>query len=196
MAPRVPPPPPAGVPKLVILDRDGVVNEDSDAFIKSPEEWHPLPGSLRAIARMNQAGIRVALATNQSGIARGLYDLPTMHAIHRRMQSELAIEGGRIEAIFFCPHGPESECDCRKPRSGMVRMALERAEVPATLAVLVGDSLRDLVAAREAGVRGALVRTGGGAAVEEDAVAEGLTPGGVHDDLAAFVDTLALSPRD
>ena len=105
--------------QIVILDRDGVINEDSSAFIKSPAEWRPIPGSLEAIARLNRAGYQVVVATNQSGVGRGLFDIRTLTAIHQRMRQALAAVGGRIDAIFFCPHAPEAECACRKPAPGL-----------------------------------------------------------------------------
>jgi len=148
--------------KLVILDRDGVVNHDSDAYIKSPEEWRPIPGSIEAIARLSKAGLRVAIATNQSAIARGLIEPSTLAAIHSRMQRAVQDAGGRIDAVFFCPHGPDDGCDCRKPRPGMVLEILRRFRVDPADALLAGDSLRDLQAANAAGVRAALVLTGNG----------------------------------
>ena len=114
--------------KLVILDRDGVINFDSDQYIKSPEEWKPIPGSLEAIARLNQAGYRVVVATNQSGIGRGLFDMDTLNAIHDKMHKALAPAGGRIDAIFFCPHTADSNCDCRKPKPGMFERDRRRAQ--------------------------------------------------------------------
>ena len=116
--------------KLVILDRDGVINHDSDAYIKTPDEWRPIPGSIEAIARLSKAGLRVAVATNQSAIARGLLEPPTLAAIHSRMQRAVQDAGGRIDAVFFCPHGPDDGCDCRKPRPGMVLEILRRDRVP------------------------------------------------------------------
>ncbi len=116
--------------KLVLLDRDGVINHDSDAFIKSPDEWRPLPGSLEAIAELCKAGYRIAVVTNQSGIARGLFDLATLARIHDSMMAAVQAAGGRIDAIFFCPHGPDSSCDCRKPRSGLFLEALSRFGTP------------------------------------------------------------------
>jgi len=148
--------------KLVILDRDGVINHDSDEFIKSPEEWKPIPGSLEAIARLNQAGYRVVVATNQSGIGRGLLDMGTLNAIHEKLNKALAPLGGRIDAFFFCPHSADAGCGCRKPATGMFeeisrRLNTELADVPA-----IGDSLRDLQAAAAAGSRPILVLTGKG----------------------------------
>jgi D-glycero-D-manno-heptose 1,7-bisphosphate phosphatase len=108
--------------KLIVLDRDGVINRDSDQFIKSPDEWRPIPGSLEAIARLNHAGYRVVVATNQSGIGRGLFDMATLNAIHEKMHRALALAGGRLDAVFYCPHSGDSECDCRKPKPGMLRV--------------------------------------------------------------------------
>lgn len=148
--------------KLIVLDRDGVINHDSDAYIKSPDEWRPLPGSPEAIARLCKAGFRVVVATNQSGVARGLFDLATLAAIHDKMHAAVAQAGGRIDAIFFCPHGPDAGCQCRKPRPGLFHEALERFGVPGSEVWAVGDQARDLQAAAEAGCRPVLVLTGKG----------------------------------
>jgi D-glycero-D-manno-heptose 1,7-bisphosphate phosphatase len=148
--------------KLIILDRDGVINHDSDAYIKSPEEWRPIPGSLEAIARLTKAGYRIVVATNQSGVARGLFDLETLGAIHARMHQAVAEAGGRIDAIFFCPHGPDSGCACRKPKPGMLIEILRRFGADASEVTTVGDSLRDLQAAVAAGCKPVLVLTGKG----------------------------------
>ncbi len=148
--------------KLVVLDRDGVINYDSDHYIKSPDEWRPIPGSLEAIARLNHAGFRVVVATNQSGIGRGLFDMATLNAIHEKMHRSLAQVGGRIDAIFFCPHTADSDCDCRKPRSGLLQEAARRFNVDMTTVPCVGDSQRDLVAAEEVGAQPMLVLTGKG----------------------------------
>lgn len=150
--------------KLVILDRDGVINFDSPQHIKSPDEWIPIPGSLEAIALLNQSGFRVVLATNQSGISRGLFDMATLNAIHDKMHRALGQFGGRIDALFYCPHSSESNCNCRKPKSGMIeeisrRFAIDLAGVPS-----VGDSLRDLQASATYGAQPILVRTGKGEA--------------------------------
>ncbi len=148
--------------KLIILDRDGVINFDSDQFIKSPEEWKPIPGSLEAIARLNQAGYRVVLATNQSGIGRGLFDMATLNAIHDKMHKALALVGGRIDALFFCPHAADSKCDCRKPKPGMFEEISRRFNQDLTGVPAIGDSLRDLQAAVAQGAQPILVRTGKG----------------------------------
>ncbi len=148
--------------KLVILDRDGVINHDSANFIKNPNEWVPLLGSLEAIALLNQHGFRVALATNQSGIARGLFDMVTLNAIHDKMHRALAQVGGRIDALFYCPHAADDQCKCRKPKTQMIedigrRFSVDLKDVPA-----VGDALRDLQAYEGAGCQPILVRTGKG----------------------------------
>ncbi len=137
--------------KLIILDRDGVINQDSDAFVKSPDEWIPIPGSLEAIGRLSHAGWRVVVASNQSGIARGLFSMETLGAIHTRMRQAVAEAGGRIDAIFFCPHGPDEACACRKPLPGMLYDIAHRMDVHLDGVPLVGDSLRDLQAAAAAG---------------------------------------------
>jgi D-glycero-D-manno-heptose 1,7-bisphosphate phosphatase len=148
--------------KLVILDRDGVINFDSDQFIKNPQEWKPIPGSLEAIAQLNQAGFRVVVASNQSGIGRGLFDMAMLNAIHAKMHKLAALAGGRIDAVFFCPHPADSRCQCRKPKTGLfldiaARLHLDLKDVPA-----VGDALRDIQAALKAGARPMLVKTGKG----------------------------------
>jgi D-glycero-D-manno-heptose 1,7-bisphosphate phosphatase len=148
--------------KLAILDRDGVINYDSKQYIKSPEEWKPIPGSLAAIARLNQQGYRVVVATNQSGIGRGLFEMDTLNAIHDKMLKATAQAGGRIDAVFFCPHTNADQCDCRKPEPGMLREIGKRyntdlADVPA-----IGDSLRDIQVAAAVGAQPMLVLTGNG----------------------------------
>lgn len=174
--------------QLIILDRDGVINQDSDAFIKSPEEWIPIPGSLEAISRLHQAGYHIVIATNQSGIARGLLDMETLNRIHDKMQRELVQIGGRIDAIFFCPHGPEDACDCRKPKPGLFNQIQQRLNVSLQDVYAVGDSLRDLQAAQQAGAMPVLVRTGKGERTL--AAGEGLAGVPVFANLALFVDHL------
>ncbi len=174
--------------RLIILDRDGVINEDSDAFIKSPDEWRPLSSSLEAIARLTQAHFQIVVITNQSGIARGLFDLSTLQQIHARMHRELATLGGRIDAIYYCPHGPDDECICRKPKAGMFRDLAKRLKIDLTDVPAVGDSLRDLQAARSVNARPILVRTGKGARTEQSG--EGVDGCEVYDDLAGVVDHL------
>jgi D-glycero-D-manno-heptose 1,7-bisphosphate phosphatase len=175
--------------KLVVLDRDGTINHDSDQFIKSPAEWKPIKGSLEAIARLTQAGFRVVIATNQSGLARGLFDMAALNAIHDALQRAVHQAGGRIDAIFFCPHADESGCECRKPRPGMLLEIGKRLNVPLESVPMVGDSLRDLQAAAAAGARPVLVLTGKG---KKTRAAGELPPGTeVHADLAAFAAQLA-----
>lgn len=148
--------------KLVILDRDGVVNYDSESYIKAPEEWRPIPGSLEAIAKLNQAGYHVVLATNQSGVGRGLFEVSTLNAIHDKMHRALAQIGGRIDAIFFCPHAQEANCECRKPKAGLLDEIARRFNVDLKDVPNIGDSLRDLQAAAAVGAAPMLVLTGKG----------------------------------
>ena len=175
--------------KLVILDRDGTINEDSDQYIKSPSEWRPIEGSLDAIARLTQAGYRLVVATNQSGIARGLFDTSTLIAIHDRLQQAAAQAGGRIDAFFFCPHAADSACECRKPRPGMLLEIARHFNVSLADVYMVGDAQRDLEAAAAAGARPVLVLTGKGQKTKSDGK---LPPGTeVFPDLAAFARHLA-----
>ena len=148
--------------KLVILDRDGVINFDSDQFIKSPEDWKPIPGSLEAIARLNQAGYRVVVATNQSGIGRGLFDMAMLNSIHDKLYRSLSQVGGRIDALFYCPHSAELNCQCRKPRPGMFEDISRRFNTPLLGVPSIGDSLRDLKASEAVGALPMLVKTGKG----------------------------------
>jgi D-glycero-D-manno-heptose 1,7-bisphosphate phosphatase len=172
--------------KLIILDRDGVINHDSDAFIKSPEEWVPIPGSLEAIARLNQAGYRVVVATNQSGIARGLFDMVKLNAIHQKLHTAAQLAGADIDAVFFCPHAADDNCDCRKPKPGMLRNIAQRYDVSLKGMPNVGDSLRDLQAGFSLGCVPYLVLTGKG---EKTRAKGGLPPGTlVFPNLAAVVD--------
>ena len=172
--------------KLIILDRDGVINHDSDAYIRSPEEWRPLPGSLEAIARLCRCGYRIVIATNQSGVARGLFDLAALGAIHATMQQAVASAGGRIDAIFYCPHTADSDCACRKPKPGMFKRISETLNADLKGVPAIGDSLRDLQACAAVGCLPILVRTGKG----EKTRAEGNLPAGTLEftDLATAVD--------
>jgi D-glycero-D-manno-heptose 1,7-bisphosphate phosphatase len=174
--------------KLVVLDRDGTINVDSDQYIKSPAEWKPIKGSLEAIARLTQAGWHVVVATNQSGIGRGLFDMATLNAIHDSMHRAVHQAGGRIEAVFFCPHADASNCECRKPKPGMLLEIAKRMNVGLEGVPMVGDSLRDLQAASAAGARPVLVLTGKGKKTRD---AGGLPAGTVVvADLAAFAAQL------
>lgn len=174
--------------KLIILDRDGVINFDSDSFIRSPEEWKPIPGSLEAIARLNHEGYRVVLASNQSGVGRGLFDMATLNAIHSKMHKGLMSVGGRIDAVFLCTHPADSNCECRKPRTGLFSQISERFHMDLAGTPAIGDSLRDLQAAAEAGAAPKLVLTGKGRKTQT----AGDLPAGteVFDDLAQAVDAL------
>jgi D-glycero-D-manno-heptose 1,7-bisphosphate phosphatase len=160
--------------KLAVLDRDGVVNYDSPAFIKSPEEWRPIPGSLEAIARLNQAGYHVVIATNQSGVGRGLFEMATLNAIHDKMHRALAEVGGRIDAVFFCPHAQEIGCNCRKPRAGLLDEIARRFNVTLEGVPVIGDARRDLEAAVAVRARPVLVLTGKGQKTRREG---GLPPG-------------------
>ena len=176
--------------KLIILDRDGVINEDSDEFIKTVDEWRPLPGSIDAIARLTMNDYRVVVATNQSGIARGLFSIDTLMRIHDKMHHLVNEAGGAIEAVFFCPHGPDDGCECRKPKAGMFRDIETRLRVDLTEVPAVGDSLRDLQAAEIVGARPILVRTGKGmSTLATIGHRSGLE---VYDNLAAVVNILLL----
>ena len=148
--------------KLVILDRDGVINFDSDAYIKSPDEWKPIPGSLDAIARLTQAGYQVAVATNQSGVGRGLFEMATLNAIHDKMHRAVGLAGGRISAVFYCPHAMEANCRCRKPKSGLYEDIGQRFNTGLKDIPCIGDSQRDLEAAAAVGGQPMLVLTGKG----------------------------------
>ncbi|MDR2093118.1 MAG: D-glycero-beta-D-manno-heptose 1,7-bisphosphate 7-phosphatase [Azoarcus sp.] len=174
--------------KLIILDRDGVINHDSEQFIKSPEEWRPIPGALEAIALLNRWGWRVVVATNQSGVGRGLFDMDTLNAIHDKMIKTLAQCGGRLDAIFFCPHPADSTCNCRKPKPGMLLEIGERFNVDLAGVPVVGDSLRDLQAGIAVGGQPYLVLTGKGEKTRQDPQ---LPPSTVtFDDLAAVATHL------
>ena len=174
--------------KLVILDRDGVINLDSDAYIKSPREWKPIPGSLEAIARLTQSGHHVVVATNQAGIGRGLFEMATLNAIHDTMHRAVGLAGGRIDAVFYCPHAQEADCSCRKPRPGLFEEIGRRFGIGLTGVPSIGDSLRDLQAAAAVGAQPILVLTGKGALTQRD----GGLPAGtrVHADLADAVKSI------
>jgi len=171
--------------KIIVLDRDGVINLDSEQFIKKPEEWKPIPGSLEAIARLNESGWRVVIASNQSGLGRGLFDMDALNAINEKMTKALGQVGGRIDAIFFCPHTADSTCDCRKPKPGMFLQIAERFNADMKGVPVVGDSLRDLQAGAAVGCKPYLVLTGKGVKTQADpALPEGTE---IFPDLAAVV---------
>lgn len=184
--------------KLVVLDRDGTINEDRDDYVKSADEWQPLPGALEAIARLNHAGWHAVVATNQSGIGRGLFEMATLNAMHVKMNRLLQQVGGRIDAVFFCPHVDADGCDCRKPRPGLLLQIGERYGVDLATVPVVGDSLRDLQAAAAAGCPAHLVATGKqrrpGSAPQSELLAQ--VPGArAHADLAAFAEFLIQADR-
>ena len=183
--------------RLIILDRDGVINRLCPRGVASPEEWEALPGSLEAIARLCRADYRVVIITNQSGIARGLYSINTLNRIHQKMLDELQPAGGEISAVFFCPHGPDEGCECRKPKPGLFLELAERLQCDLREVCAVGDSIRDLEAAHNAGAKPVLVETGNGRTTAEELANAQRQPQlgdvPVHRDLAAFVSTLLAS---
>ena len=174
---------------LVILDRDGVINRDSDAFVKSADEWLPLPGSIDAIATLSIAGFTVAIASNQSGLARGLFDRAALRSMHRKLRRLVAAAGGRVDRIVVCPHGPEDGCDCRKPLPGLLHRLARHYDASLDGVPVIGDSTRDLEAARAAGATPILVRTGNGTRTESSLRGE-LDNTAVYDDLAAAAAAL------
>ncbi len=173
--------------KLLILDRDGVINQDSDAYIKSLDEWIPIPGSIEAIAQLRKAGWTVAVATNQSGIARGYYSLATLDAMHARLRELVAAQGGEVGLIVYCPHGPDDGCDCRKPRPGMLRTIANHYAVDLAGVWFVGDSKGDLEAARAVDAQPVLVMTGKGEQTLSKGVPEATL---IFDDLASIASAL------
>lgn len=179
--------------RLIVLDRDGVINEDLERPVSSPDEWVPIAGSLEAIARLHQKGWNIAVATNQSGIGRGLIELGTLHEIHRRMHELVNQAGGKIDVVAFCPHTDSDDCACRKPAPGMLYTISERLGVDLTNVVMVGDSLRDMQAAMAAAATPIIVRTGKGQKTLDNH--KGLEHIPAYDDLAAYVEAL-LSPKD
>ena len=189
---------------LIILDRDGVINHDSPDYIKAPEEWQALPGSLEAIAQLCRADYRVVVATNQAGVARGVFNLETLNRIHRKMVKSIREKGGRLESIFFCPHGPDDACSCRKPKPGLFLEISQRLGVPLDGVPAVGASLRALEAASSAGARSILVQTGNGQETRsrllDFPMSDPLRETPVYPDLKAFTEALldgalALSPK-
>ncbi|MFC6633881.1 D-glycero-beta-D-manno-heptose 1,7-bisphosphate 7-phosphatase [Microbulbifer taiwanensis] len=181
---------------IIVLDRDGVINADSDAYVKSAEEWIPLPGSIEAMAELSRAGYQLVIATNQSGLALGLFDLDDLEAMHAKMRALVEDAGGEIAAIFYCPHGPDDNCRCRKPNTGMLD-AIE-AEFDTSLhdCYMVGDKRKDLQAALGKGCKPVLVKTGVGEQTLQQLISEPdarLADTAVFDDLAQFADFLLRS---
>lgn len=179
--------------KLIILDRDGVINHDSDEYIKSPQEWVPIQGSMEAIAQLTHAGYQIAVASNQSGIARRLFTMDTLVQIHNKMHRLVEEVGGHIDAIFFCPHVPRDDCDCRKPKPGLLTDIAKRFKVSLEGLPIVGDSLRDLQAAATVNASPYLVKTGKGARTLDQLENEGFGQVPVFDDLAAVTKHLLSS---
>lgn len=179
--------------KLVVLDRDGVINQDSDDYIKTEEEWIPIPGSLEAIARLNHAGYRIIVATNQSGLGRGYFAIDALNAIHHKMQQELSTLGAQIEAIFFCPHAPDADCRCRcrcrKPLPGLFEDIAERLRIDMVEIPMIGDSFRDIQAATTVGASPSLVLTGKGQSAVKEHM-DDLTGIPIYKDLSTAVDAL------
>ncbi|HEV8691656.1 MAG TPA: D-glycero-beta-D-manno-heptose 1,7-bisphosphate 7-phosphatase [Ideonella sp.] len=180
-------------PKLIILGRDGILNRFREDHVKEPAEWEPIPGALEAVARLNHAGWHVVVATNQAGIGRGMIDMAAVNAVHLHMMKMLVAKGGRLDAVFFCPHARDDHCDCRKPMPGMMRDIAHRYGTDLKNVPMVADTLRDLEAARAAGCPPHLVRTGRASLVTEGELAQWLAavPGTVmHADLASFASHL------
>lgn len=175
--------------KLLILDRDGTLNATRDDFVTTPDDWEPLPGALEAVAKLNQAGWRTVIVSNQSGIGRGLLDMANLNAIHNKMNKALAAVGGRVETVFFCPHVPADLCTCRKPASGLFLQIQERFGVPIQGVPVAGDSVIDAQAACAVGCEPHLLMTGNSMACRDGNLPPGLPPGTyVHTDLSAFAD--------
>lgn len=177
--------------KLIILGRDGILNRYRDDHVKAPEEWLPIDGALEAVSRLNHAGWHAVVATNQSGIGRGMIDMASVNAVHSEMNRKLLAQGGRLDAVFFCPHTPEDHCDCRKPLPGMMLDIGRRYGIDLSRVPMVCDTLRDLQAAVAAGCEPHLVLTGRAAALSPQALQQMLAqaPGAtVHADLAAFAE--------
>ncbi len=179
--------------KLVILGRDGILNQYREGHVTAPEEWVPIPGALEAVARINHAGWHTVVATNQAGIGRGMIDMSAVNAVHAHMNQQLMVQGGRIDAVFFCPHTPEENCDCRKPKPGMMLEIGRRYGISLEQVPMVADTLRDLLAARSAGCQPHLVLSGRSLGLHGEALQQVLAqvPGAqVHASLDAFADFL------
>jgi D-glycero-D-manno-heptose 1,7-bisphosphate phosphatase len=180
-------------PRLVIIGRDGILNRFREDHVKEPSEWEPLPGALEAVAKLNHAGWHVVVATNQAGIGRGMIDMQSVNAVHLHMMKMLAAKGGRLDAVFFCPHARDDHCDCRKPLPGMMHDIAHRYGADLKNVPMVADTLRDLEAARAAGCPPHLVKTGRASLVTEAELAQWMAAVPdtvVHDDLAAFASHL------
>jgi len=177
---------------LIILAHDGVINHDSDEYVKSVDEWEPISGSLQAMGRLFQAGYTLVVVSNQSGIARGFYDIETLHAIHSKMGRMLEQYGGHVDVVLFCPHAPKDNCDCRKPKDGMFQEIIKRYQCDLKDVPAIGDSLRDLQAAKAAGAAPILVKTGKGEKTIADTDASELEGVAVYKDLAEVADAILM----
>lgn len=173
---------------MLILERDGVINEEPEEFVASPADWQPIPGSVEAIARANSAGYHVVIASNQPGLAQGRFDIDTLNAIHQRMFTELSVAGGHVDAVFFCPHAPQDKCQCRKPQPGMLLEIGTRFHADLQDVQVIGNSLGDIQAARAAGAQPVLVRTGKWQQTMQHK--QELVGVSVYENLAAAVDAL------
>ncbi len=186
------------IPKLVILGRDGILNEYREDHVKAPEEFVPVPGALEAVSRLNHAGWHAVVATNQAGIGRGMIDMASVNAVHAYMNQRLLVQGGRIDAVFFCPHTPEEHCECRKPLPGMMIDIGRRYGIDLSTVPVVGDTLRDLQAAAAAGCEPHLVLTGRAAALDDQTlrhIVQQVPRTTVHQDLGAFAEHLLRRDR-
>ena len=177
-------------PRCVLLDRDGVINVDSASYVKTPDEWQPLPGSIEAIADLQVAGFTVAVCTNQSGIARGYFSMDTLHQIHAKLNKALSDIGGTPLPVYFCPHGPDAQCDCRKPKPGLLETAMADHDVAPHQTVYIGDSAKDVIAAAAARCTAILVLTGNGHTAQDELSGQVATPPATHEDLAAAARSL------
>jgi D-glycero-D-manno-heptose 1,7-bisphosphate phosphatase len=181
------------ITKLVILGRDGILNEYREGHVTAPEEWQPVPGALDAVARINHAGWHTVVATNQSGVGRGMIDMSAVNTVHAHMHQMLQAQGGRIDAVFFCPHTPEDDCDCRKPRPGLMLDIGRRYGVDLSHVPMVGDTARDLIAAQAAGCEPHLVLSGRAAGLspeQVEALLQQVPSAHAHASLGAFADFL------
>jgi D-glycero-D-manno-heptose 1,7-bisphosphate phosphatase len=181
------------VPRLVILGRDGILNVYREDHVKAPDEWEPIPNALEAVARLNHAGWHTVIATNQAGIGRGMIDMASINAVHQRMMQRLHEVGGRLDAVFFCPHTPEDNCECRKPKPGLMKQIAQRYGIEPRTVPMVADTLRDLQAAQAAGCQPHLVLSGRAAHVDEAQLQQMLVAvpqTQVHTSLAAFAEHL------
>lgn len=172
---------------LIILDRDGVINYDSEHYIKTPDEWIPIPGSIEAIAKLSQAGHHVVIASNQSGVGRGYYTLATLEKIHEKMNQFIQKAGGKLSGIYFCPHTPEDKCDCRKPKPGLLKAIAKDFPTEIKNAILVGDSLRDIQAAQAINCKAVLVKTGNGKNFQNHEELKNIP---TYENLKSFADSL------